>query len=116
MEILALKYHVWNKNSLSRLNRRVEIIEAKVTEPEIRVRKWSNLKEREREFKSNKQSFTDLIEYRIYREYRTYIPIYEDIKIWLLRTKVKLYNDKTRKYSKVSYVGDRVQKERKQRI
>lgn len=38
VEILVLKYHVWDKNSLSRLNRRVEIIEAKVSEPEIRVR------------------------------------------------------------------------------
>ena len=28
----------WNKNSLSRLNRRVEIIDEKVSEPEIRVR------------------------------------------------------------------------------
>ena len=28
----------WNKNSLSRLNRRVEILEEKVSEPEIRVR------------------------------------------------------------------------------
>lgn len=59
VEILVLKYHVWDKNSLSRLNRRVEIIEAKVSEPEIRVREMIKT-EREKEMKSNKQSLTDL--------------------------------------------------------